>query len=64
MYRGSLTIACNLGADAVDVPVAGEVVLAWGEPKVNAGATRLERHSFAILRSVKSLSTAERPVDN
>ena len=33
MRRGSLAIACNLGADPVDVPVTGEVVLAWGEPE-------------------------------
>ena len=30
--RGSLSIACNLGTEAVDVPVTGEVVLAWGGP--------------------------------
>ena len=64
MHRGSLAIACNLGTEAVDVPVTGEVVLAWGEPKVDAEATRLEGHSFAILRSVKAPSTSERPVDN
>jgi maltooligosyltrehalose trehalohydrolase len=50
MHRGSLAIACNLGADTVDVPVTGQVVLAWGEPKC-AKATRLEGHSFAILRT-------------
>lgn len=52
MYRGSLAIACNLGTDAVDVPVTGEVMLAWGEPEVNAKTTRLEGYSFAILRLV------------
>jgi maltooligosyltrehalose trehalohydrolase len=57
MHRGSLAIACNLGADAVDIPVTGEVVLAWGEPKVDAETTRLDGHSFAVLRIVKSLST-------
>jgi maltooligosyltrehalose trehalohydrolase len=51
MRRGSLAIACNLGADTVGVPVTGEVVLAWGEPKVNADVARLEGHSFAILRT-------------
>ena len=50
MRRGSLAIACNLGAEAVEVPVAGAVVLAWGAPTVGAGATRLPGHSFAILR--------------
>jgi maltooligosyltrehalose trehalohydrolase len=51
MRRGALAIACNLGADTVGVPVTGEVVLAWGEPKVNADVARLEGHSFAILRT-------------
>lgn len=50
MGRGSLSIACNLGAEAVDVPVTGELVLAWGEPAVGAQATRLDGYSFAILR--------------
>ena len=45
----SLAIACNLGTDAVDVPVTGEVVFAWDEPNF-AKTTRLEGHSFAILR--------------
>ncbi|MET0189989.1 MAG: DUF3459 domain-containing protein [Pseudonocardia sediminis] len=51
MHRGSLAIACNLHADEVTVPVTGEVVLAWGEPVVDA-ATRLAGHSFAVLRTV------------
>ncbi|TFV60709.1 malto-oligosyltrehalose trehalohydrolase [Mycobacterium sp. PS03-16] len=51
LHRGSLAIACNLGAEAADVPVTGEVVLAWGEPAAGAGATRLDGHSFAVLRS-------------
>jgi maltooligosyltrehalose trehalohydrolase len=50
MHRGSLAIACNLGSEAVDIPVTGEVVLAWSEPTAGAKATRLERHSFAVLR--------------
>ena len=62
MHRGSLAIACNLGAEAVDVPVTGEVVLAWGEPNVDAKSTRLEGHSFAICQV--SRSTADSPVDN
>jgi maltooligosyltrehalose trehalohydrolase len=52
MRRGSLAIVCNLDADTVDVPVTGEVVLAWGEPKIDAKTTRLEGHSFAIVRLV------------
>jgi len=62
--RGSLSIACNLGTEAVDVPVTGEVVLAWGEPAVAGNSTRLDGHSFAILRTVKSPSTGAVPVDN
>jgi maltooligosyltrehalose trehalohydrolase len=50
MYRGSLAVVCNLGTEAVDVPVAGEVVLAWGEPEADLKTSRLEGHSFAILR--------------
>ncbi|ORB72949.1 malto-oligosyltrehalose trehalohydrolase [Mycobacterium scrofulaceum] len=47
--RGRLRIVCNLGAEAVRVPVAGDVVLAWGDPAVEADSTTLEGHSFAIL---------------
>lgn len=51
MRRGSLAVACNLGTEAVEVPVTGDVVLAWGEPATGADATRLDGHSFAIVRS-------------
>ncbi|OBK77951.1 malto-oligosyltrehalose trehalohydrolase [Mycobacterium sp. 1164985.4] len=51
MRRRSLSIACNLGTDAVDVPVTGEVVLAWGEPDAGPESTRLDGHSFAVIRS-------------
>lgn len=61
MRRGAFAIACNLGQDATEVPVTGAVVLAWGEPSATAGGTRLDGHSFAV---VKSPSTAGRPVDN
>jgi maltooligosyltrehalose trehalohydrolase len=54
MHRSSLAVACNLGAESVEVPIIGEVVLAWGEPAVQAKTTRLEGYSFAILRTVKS----------
>ena len=47
--RGRLRIVCNLGAEAVKVPVAGDVVLAWGEPAVDADGTMLEGHSLAVL---------------
>ena len=49
VHRGGLRIVCNLGAESVKVPVIGEVVLAWGEPKVDADSSVLEGHSFAIL---------------
>jgi maltooligosyltrehalose trehalohydrolase len=51
MHRGSLAIACNLSAEPVDAPVTGEVVMAWGDPTVEVKATRLEGHSFAVLRT-------------
>lgn len=51
MHRGALAVACNLGADPVDVPVAGDVLLAWGGPVAGTETTRLEGHSFAIVRS-------------
>ncbi|MGE0215832.1 malto-oligosyltrehalose trehalohydrolase [Mycolicibacterium sp.] len=50
MHRGALSIVCNLGDDAVDVPVVGEVVLAWDEPSIDSNATRLDRHSIVVLR--------------
>lgn len=50
MHRGALTVACNLGPDPVEVPVMGEVVLAWDEPAVGDGRTRIGGHSVAVLR--------------
>ena len=50
LSRGQLRIVCNLGAEPVTVPVAGEVVLAWGEPTAGDAGTVLEGHSVAILR--------------
>ena len=64
MRRGALSIACNLGTDTVEVPVTGEVVLAWDEPDVGPKSTRLGGHSFVIVRTVKSPSTGAVPVDN
>ncbi len=51
MHRGDLSIACNLGADAVTVPVSGEVVLAWADPAADGDGTRLDGHSFAVVRT-------------
>lgn len=56
--RGALRIACNLSAEPVTVPVAGEVVVAWGEPTIGAESTVLEAHSFAILRGGPQLPRA------
>lgn len=50
MHRGGLSIACNLGAEPVDVPVTGDVVLAWDEPTVGNETARLGGHSVAVLR--------------
>ena len=50
VYRGRLRIVCNLGAEPVKVPVAGDVVLAWGDPTVDSVSTVLQGHSVAILR--------------
>lgn len=50
MHRGSLSIVSNLGSDGVDVPVTGEVVLAWDQPEVGATSTRVPGHSFAVIR--------------
>ena len=51
MRRGAVAIACNLGADDTDVPVTGEVLLAWVEPTADGDSIRLPGHSFAVIRS-------------
>ncbi|OBF79705.1 malto-oligosyltrehalose trehalohydrolase [Mycobacterium sp. 852002-51163_SCH5372311] len=51
LRRGRLSIACNLGAEPVAVPVSGELVLAWDPPVIGDGTTELPGHSFAILRT-------------
>ncbi|MFB1297476.1 malto-oligosyltrehalose trehalohydrolase [Mycobacterium sp. pW049] len=51
MRRGALSIACNLGAQPVEIPVTGEVVLAWGEPAAGTESTRIDGHSVAVLRA-------------
>ena len=49
--RGRFRIACNLGPDAVVVPVGGEPVLWWDTPTPNetGAATTIPGHSFAVL---------------
>jgi maltooligosyltrehalose trehalohydrolase len=58
LSRGRLRIVCNLGVEAVKVPVTGDVVLAWDDPTVDTDSTVLQGHSFVIL------SVPERAVDN
>ncbi len=52
MRRGRLTVACNLGAEPVSVPFAGELVLSSDAPDAGDESTVLPPHSFAILRAV------------
>ncbi|HEX5142589.1 MAG TPA: malto-oligosyltrehalose trehalohydrolase [Mycobacterium sp.] len=51
LHRGALAIACNLGSASVAVPVSGELVYAWGSPRLGAVGTALDGHSFAVLRT-------------
>lgn len=51
LRRGGLAITCNLGADPITVPVAGQLLLAWGEPVLDTAATTLPGWSLAILRT-------------
>ena len=53
MHRGALSVLCNLGETPVDVPVAGDMVLAWGEPVTGVDSTRLGGHTVAVVRAVK-----------
>jgi maltooligosyltrehalose trehalohydrolase len=53
LHRGRLVVACNLGAEAVSVPVTGEVVLCSASPGAGV-TTELQPYSFAILRTVDS----------
>ncbi|HYY01521.1 MAG TPA: DUF3459 domain-containing protein, partial [Mycobacterium sp.] len=52
MRRGRLTVACNLGAEPVRVPLTGELVLCSDSPDVGDESTALAPHSFVILRAV------------
>ena len=52
MRRGQLTVACNLGAEPVTVPYAGDLVLCSDSPDVGDESTELAPYSFAILRAV------------
>jgi len=50
LRRRGLTVACNLGAQQVRVPFAGELVLSSEPLTVGAQSTELPPQSFAILR--------------
>ena len=52
MRRGRLAVACNLGAESVRVPFAGELVLCSDAADVGDESTALAPHSFVILRAV------------
>jgi maltooligosyltrehalose trehalohydrolase len=54
MHRGRLAVACNLGAEPVQVPITGEMVLCSASPSVGANTTEMQPYSFAILRAVDS----------
>jgi maltooligosyltrehalose trehalohydrolase len=52
MHRGALSVACNLGTAPAELPVTGDVLLAWDQP-ILGETTVIPGHSFAILRTVK-----------
>jgi maltooligosyltrehalose trehalohydrolase len=54
MRRGRIAVACNLGTEAVSVPVAGETLLEWGHPDNGGRSTTLQGHSVAVVRSPKT----------
>jgi maltooligosyltrehalose trehalohydrolase len=54
MHRGRLAVACNLGAEPVQVPITGEMVLCSASPNVGANPPEMQPDSFAILRAVDS----------
>ncbi|BBU23004.1 malto-oligosyltrehalose trehalohydrolase [Mycobacterium xenopi] len=50
LRRGRFTVACNLSADPVRVPVGGEVVLASDQPAASVEHSVLPGYSFVVLR--------------
>ncbi|MCB0925766.1 MAG: malto-oligosyltrehalose trehalohydrolase [Mycobacterium sp.] len=51
MRRGSIAIACNLASENAVVPVAGQVLLQWGDPAAaGSDGTALPGHSVAVLK--------------
>ena len=49
LHRSTIRVACNLSDVPVDVPVTGEVLLAWGTPVVGDTSTMLAGASFVVL---------------
>jgi maltooligosyltrehalose trehalohydrolase len=55
LYRGTLRLACNLGADPVTVPLDGEAartLLAWGAATASGGTATLPPETFALVELV------------
>jgi maltooligosyltrehalose trehalohydrolase len=51
LHRGDLRVVCNLGAEAVDVPVGrGEVLLANGDAVLSDTGLTLAAESFAVVQ--------------
>ncbi|MFI9818364.1 malto-oligosyltrehalose trehalohydrolase [Saccharothrix variisporea] len=51
LHRGSLRVVCNLGGDTeVELPAAGEVLLASAEAKVVGQVAHLPAESFAVVQ--------------
>lgn len=61
MHRGAVAVVCNLGAGPADIPVAGSVLLAWGEPILGDRSTRLPGHGVAVLRTRENGIATEAP---
>ena len=49
VHRNTIRVACNLSDVTVEVPVTGEVLLAWGTPAVGATSTTVAAESFVVL---------------
>ena len=52
MRRGSIVVACNLGADEAKLELSGELLLSSGDVAGEDGALRLPRDSVAVLRTM------------
>ena len=58
VHRGTIRVACNLGADPVTVPVGGVPLMWWDEPVVNRtrSAALIPGHSFAVFDHTRTLT--------